>query len=189
MEESRPVDAYAPWLLGDVTSGPAYDVVLVAHILAVVAALVAVAVAGVSALALLRPGPVPDGVRRYYRPGINWAGRTLFLVPVLGVVLVAQSKGRWTFSDGWIVIGLVLWVVAASLAEMVLWPSERRVQDALRTIGPRSEPTGAGAASAEPSGPTEKGTELRRLGGRAVAAAAVVIVVLLAASVVMVAKP
>ena len=58
-------------------------------------------------------GPESEAVRRYYRPGVNWAGRVLFLVPVFGVALIAMSHGDWSFSDGWIAIGLVLWAVAA----------------------------------------------------------------------------
>ncbi len=118
-----------------------YDVVLLAHVLCALAGLGAVAVAGGYALALLRSGPGSEAVRRYYRPGINWAGRILFLVPVLGVVLIAMSRGVWSFSDGWVTAGLVLWSVAAATGELVLWPSERRLQTAVNdprsTMDPR----------------------------------------------------
>jgi hypothetical protein len=53
------------------------------------------------------------------------------VVPVLGVVLMAMSHGDWTFADGWITAGLVLWAVAAVAAEMVLWPAEQRLQAAV----------------------------------------------------------
>ncbi|HXW38540.1 MAG TPA: hypothetical protein VEJ44_02505, partial [Acidimicrobiales bacterium] len=133
--------------------GPAYDIVLLAHILAVIAAFGAVVTAGASALSLARPGPPPERVVRYYRPGVNWAGRVVFLVPVLGVVLMALSKGAWTFADGWILIGLVLWVVAASLAEMVLWPTERRLQEAVARLGDGSEGSGGSVAPHPDVGP------------------------------------
>ena len=87
--------------------------------------------AGGYALALLRSGPGSEAVRRYYRPGVNWAGRILFLVPVFGVVLIAMSHGTWSFSDGWISTGLLLWAVAAVIGELVLWPAERRLQVAV----------------------------------------------------------
>jgi uncharacterized membrane protein len=106
----------------------AYDVVLLAHVLAALAGLGAVVVAGAYALALRSSGPGSTVVRRYYRPGVNWAGRVLFLIPVLGVALMAMSSGDWTFSDGWITIGLALWAAVAVVAEMVLWPAERRLQ-------------------------------------------------------------
>jgi len=115
--------------------GAAYDLVLLAHVLAGLVALGAVAAAGLSALALRRWGPTSEPVRRYYRPGVNWAGRILFGVPVLGVVLMAMSHGDWTFADGWITAGLTLWAVAAVAAEMVLWPAERRLQAAVGDDG------------------------------------------------------
>src|ERR1700685_3326126 len=89
-----------------------YDIVLLAHILAVVASFGAVAVAGAYAVALSRPGPGPDRVARYYRPGVNWAGKILFAVPLLGFILMALSHGDWTFSDAWIAIGLIMWLVS-----------------------------------------------------------------------------
>ena len=120
------------WIEAAVPShSAAYDIVLLAHVLAVLAALVAVVVAGASAVALSRPGPIPPHLLRYYRPGVNWAGRVLFVVPVLGFVLITLSEGQWAVSDGWIVIGLVLWLAAAALAEAVLWPAERRLQEAV----------------------------------------------------------
>src|SRR3981189_3221583 len=75
--------------------GAAYDVVLLAHILAAVVGFGAVAVAGVNAPLLRRPGPPSASMLRYYRPGVNWAGRITFLVPVLGVALVGMSHGSW----------------------------------------------------------------------------------------------
>ena len=77
----------------------AYDMVLLAHVLSALVGLGAVVVAGAYALALGRSGPGSEAVRRYYRPGVNWAGRVLFLVPVFGVALVAMSQGDWSFSD------------------------------------------------------------------------------------------
>ena len=77
--------------------------------------------------------PLPVAVVRYYRPGVNWVGRVLFLVPVLGVALVAMSGGQWGYSDGWVTIGLGVWVVVALVAEGVLWPAERRLQEVVAT--------------------------------------------------------
>jgi uncharacterized membrane protein len=159
---------HAP-LLADHSRGAAYDVVLLAHVLAVLAGFGAVAVAGAYALALSRSGPASESVRRYYRPGVNWAGRVLYLVPVLGVALMAMSQGDWSFSDGWILAGLVLWALTAVAAEMALWPAERKLQSAVSD--PSSLP------------------DLRAECIRVELLASAVCLVLLAASVVMVAKP
>jgi Predicted integral membrane protein (DUF2269) len=108
--------------------GAAYDVVLLGHVLAAIVGFGAVTVAGVYALLLRRPGPPSDSVVRYYRPGVNWAARITFLVPILGVVLVGMSHGSWSYNDHWVVGGLALWAVAALAGEMVVWPAERGLQ-------------------------------------------------------------
>jgi hypothetical protein len=114
------------------TNAPGFDLVLLAHVITAVVGLVAVVLAGVSALALRRAfargGPLPDALERYYRPGVNWAGRVLFLVPVLGVTLLVMSDGQWSFADSWVSAGMAGWAVVAMVAEMVLWPAERRLQ-------------------------------------------------------------
>jgi hypothetical protein len=147
----------------------AYDIVLLAHVLSALVGLGVVLVAGASALALRRPGPPSDAVRRYYRPGVNWAGRSLFLVPVFGVALMALSDGDWTYSQDWVLGGILLWVAAAFVAELVLWPGERVLQ--------------AGAARPAPD------PGLRGQCRRVAVAAGVVAGLLLTAAVLMVAKP
>ncbi len=147
----------------------AYDIVLLAHVLSVVASFGVVVVAGSYALALRRPGPPSEAVRRYYRPGVNWAGRALFLVPVLGVALIAMSGGDWSYAEGWVLGGLGLWATAAFLAELALWPGERSLQVVAAASGPPAD-----------------------LGRRCLlvaATAGLIAAVLVAASVVMVAKP
>jgi len=114
-----------------VNRGAGYEVVVLAHVLSAVIGFGAVGVAGAYALVLGRRGPTPEAVVRYYRPGVNWAGRVLFAVPVLGFVLIGMShstQGGYAFSDGWVMVGLSLWAVAALAAEMVLWPTERGLQ-------------------------------------------------------------
>ena len=139
----------------------AYDLVLLAHVLSAVVAMVAVVVAGGFALtlraALRQDGPLPVAVVRYFRTGVNWVGRVLFLVPVLGVVLIAMSEGQWGYSDGWVTIGLGVWVVVAMIAEGVLWPAERRLQEVVaareRAAGPTEVPPdgpGSGAPVTDP---------------------------------------
>lgn len=151
------------------TRSAGYDIVLLAHVLSVLIGLGAVVVAGGYALALLRSGPDSEAVRRYYRPGVNWAGRILFLVPVLGVVLIVMSHGTWSFSDGWVSAGLLLWAVVAVTGELVLWPAERKLQ----------------AGVADPPAPPDLRNRCRQV----VAAATLMFVVLIVATVVMVGKP
>jgi uncharacterized membrane protein len=118
-------------LVVDHSRDAAYDLVLLAHVLSALVGFGAVVVAGGFALVLSRSGSGTEAVQRYYRPGVNWAGRVLFLVPVLGVALVLMSGGDYSFADGWISAGLALWAVAAIGAEMALWPAERQLQVAV----------------------------------------------------------
>lgn len=154
---------------------PAYDITLLAHVLAALVGFGSVAMAGGYALLVGRGGPVSESVRRYYRPGVNWAGRIVFLVPVLGVALVAMSGGVWSFSDDWVMIGLVLWALAAVAGEAILWPAERRLQQIVTAERPDTE---------------RPDTEHRRsLCRRVAATSAVMLVVFVAAVVIMVSKP
>ncbi len=161
-------------------SSAGYDIVLVAHVLSAVVAAVAVGTAAGSALALraaLRADrPIGSSLERYYRPGINWAGRTLMLVPVLGVALVFMSGGQWTMADPWVSAGLALWLAAAIVAESLLWPAERRLQADV-------------AAGVDPGSPN-RSVELHVLLCIRTAAMGIgILVALVAATVLMVAKP
>ena len=112
-------------------TGALYSVLLLAHVAAAVIGFGALAVTGVQA-GRARAGPAQpgaDAVRRYFRPGVNWPGRVVYGVPVLGFALVADSRSAFDAGDGFVVIGLVLWALSVAVAEAVLWPAERRIQE------------------------------------------------------------
>ncbi len=160
-----------------------YDLLLLGHVLAALVSLVAMVTAGGFAFSLrgsaASGAPAGDALVRYYRPGVNWAGRVLFLVPVLGFALVGLSHGDWTLADGWISAGLVLWIGVAVVAEGLLWPAERRLQEFV------AQDTGAPEHAAPGSG----GKEPAALCTRVVVVSAALSAVFVAAAVVMVAKP
>ena len=62
--------------------------------------------------------PLPEPLRRYFRPGVNWAGRTIYGIPVFGFALLAMSRA-YALGDSWVLAGLVLFVGVALLAEGV----------------------------------------------------------------------
>ncbi|MGC8462307.1 MAG: hypothetical protein ACP5P9_01355 [Acidimicrobiales bacterium] len=185
--------------------GPLYDTVLLAHVLAALASMAVVSIAGAQALVLRRSSDLTPAVRRYYRPAVNWGGRVLFLVPVLGATLVALSGGAWSYGDTWIVVGLVAWAAVALAGELVLWPAERRLQQLVATW-PSPTSVGARAAAQAPDAGAAPGTlsdgpevgldgpglALRQCRGlclRVAVTAGGMVVVLVAVAVVMVAKP
>lgn len=113
--------------------GPAFDIVLLLHVAAVLIGFGTVVVSGVQSARVLatarHPMPfLPSNVADYYSPGVNWAGRVLYLVPVFGATLLALSGGAYTLKDAWVQWGIGLWVLAVLSAEALLWPSERRIQ-------------------------------------------------------------
>ena len=124
--------------------GAAFDIVLLLHVVCVVAGLVTTVTAATTAARLRHlvaaSAPLPDPVRRYFRPGVNWAGRAIWGIPVFGFALLAMSQGAYGLRDGWIMGGLAIFVVVALLGEGVLWPAERRVQAGL---GSGAEPDAA----------------------------------------------
>jgi hypothetical protein len=122
-----------PFSPAAVPAGPGFDVVLLLHVVVAVVALGSVVVSGVQSGRLLAAGDgaLPPGVGTYFTPGVNWVGRTLHAVPLLGLALVGLSHGAYGFGDAWIQWGIGLWVAAAAGAEAVLWPAEREVQAAL----------------------------------------------------------
>jgi hypothetical protein len=115
--------------------GAAFDIVLLLHVGCVVVGLVTTATAAATAGRLRRllgsSRPLPDPMRRYFRPGTNWAGRTVYGIPVFGFALVAMSQGAYALGQGWVLGGLAIFAALALLGEGVLWPAEQRLQIAL----------------------------------------------------------
>jgi hypothetical protein len=117
--------------------GPAFDVVLILHVGCVVVGLTTTVVGAVNAArlrTLLRTAtPLPDTVRRYFRPGVNWVGRSIYGIPIFGFALLGLSHGAYGLGDGWVLGGLAIFVGVVLLAEGALWPAERRLQVSLAT--------------------------------------------------------
>lgn len=159
--------------------GAAFDIVLLLHVGCAVAGLATMAAAAAVATRLRRllrsPGPLPEPVRRYFRPGVNWAGRAVYGVPVFGFALVAMSRGAYALGQAWLLAGLALFVMVAVLGEGVLWPAERRLQATLASAG-------ASTPALETAGATADAAAMAR-------SAATALVLLLAGMVLMVAQP
>lgn len=175
---------------GSASSDPVFGVLLVLHVLAAVVGFGALVVSGIQGLLLARAADAArvDALRRFFRPGVNWAARAVYLVPVLGASLVADGRRQYNFGDAFVVTGLALWAATVLLAEAVLWPAERRVQAALHPgDGGRREGAGADPVAGPPAEPLPDGT--RRAARRLAVGAPVVALLFLLAVGVMVARP
>lgn len=128
-------------------TGPGYDVLVVLHVLSAVIGFGAVGATGTYAgRARSVAEPRNDAnLRRYFRPGTNWAERVMLLTPVLGAALLFGGD-RSAVSQLWPWIGLGCWVLAAGVASAWSWPAERRIQ-AWLAAGADSGRSAAGAES------------------------------------------
>jgi len=170
-------------------TGAGFDVVLLLHVVCAVVGLGTVVVSAVQAARLrsVGTGPVADGLRAYFAPGVNWAGRSLYGVPVFGFILLGMARDAYGLADGWVLWGLILWVAAIFVAEGVLWPAERRVQAALAPDRPDLTRAGGDAVAGAGAGGIagKVATECRTIVWVATALA----VTLVVAGVLMVAQP
>ena len=167
-------------------SGAAFDVVLLLHVACVVVGIVTAATAAATARRLARlartAAPLPEPLRRYFRPGVNWAGRTIYGIPVFGFALIGMSQGAYAITDAWVLLGLVLFVALALLAECVLWPAERRLQRAVVSDGPRAVGPDAARPTALSEAAVADAARMERVASGA-------LILLAAATVLMIAQP
>lgn len=161
-------------------NGAAFDIVLLLHVACVVVGLVTTATAAATARRLRRQAgsaaPLSEALVRYFRPGVNWAGRTVYGIPVFGFALLAMSQGAYALGDGWVLVGLALFVALAVVAEVVMWPAERRLQHTVTAVGPGLDPAPETAPLQADAGTLERSSTI-------------VLVLLVAGIVVMIAQP
>jgi hypothetical protein len=173
--------------------GPAYSLTLLAHVACAVIGFGTVVASALQASRLrsIDPGALPSGsVLRYYLPGVNWAGRLLYGVPLFGLALIGQSDRAFSVSDGWILAGLALWLVAAVVGEAMLWPAERRIQRLLAGSVERVPGTGPSVTRVSDTGALADAVAAARPACSVVlGAGAVMVACFVAATVLMVVQP
>ncbi|MDA8265565.1 MAG: DUF2269 family protein [Actinomycetota bacterium] len=121
-------------------SVPAYDILLVCHVVAGLVGFGAIAAGGLAASSARRsadPGS-DEAVRRFFRQGPDWPARAIFLVPLLGLALLFGGD-RSAAHHLWPWVGLGLWVTAVGVATAICWPAERDAQVALADLQGASE--------------------------------------------------
>ena len=170
--------------------GAAFDVVLLLHVGCVVVGLVTTATAAATAGRLRRllgsSRPLPEPLRRYFRPGTNWAGRTVYGIPVFGFALVAMSQGAYALGQGWVLGGLAIFAALAFLGEGVLWPAEQRLQIALSESG---DDGGGGGGEGDVNGGEVTEQNVDHNATVVSRAAVAALVLLVAGTVLMIAQP
>ncbi len=112
---------------GGITSG-IYRLFVVLHILSVVFGLGTVTLNGIyAAQAKARPGPPGRAITEanFFVSGI--AEKIIYTVPVWGILAVVASDKAWEFSQTWLWLSLLLYVVAVGISHAVMIPGTKRI--------------------------------------------------------------
>lgn len=167
----------------EIATGPGSDlylVVLLLHILTSIVGFGGVLLNGLYAMqAQRRPGPAGRAVSEANYAVSMFAERFIYAVPVTGVVLVVVSDDAWRWSDTWIWLSLVIYVVSLGISHAVLMPNHRKI-NALLAEMEQSPPAG---------GPPPQVAAIQQLGKQQGLASAVLDVALVVILVLMLWKP
>lgn len=118
-------------MIAAVQTTKAFDLVLVAHVLVAIAALVVILVLRSSAVAVWKGGVLSPTAQQTFSGGLELAGRVVHVVPLTGLLLLALSRGAYGFTTGFVVVGLTGWVLAAAALEGVAFPAQRTIAASL----------------------------------------------------------
>ena len=110
------------------TESTLYRIVLILHILVAIVGIGTVFLNGVyGAESKKRPGPGGLAISQAsYRVSMI-AENFIYAIFVLGVVLVLLSDGQWTFSQTWVWLSIVVFVISLGVSHGVLLPRVRRM--------------------------------------------------------------
>jgi uncharacterized membrane protein len=140
-----------------------YKTLLVLHILTAIVGLGAVMLNGLyAAQAQKRQGPGGRAVSEANYFVSNIAEKFIYAIPVFGILLVLDSgKGYWKFSQTWIWLSLLIYVVAIGISHSVLIPGHKRTNALLAEMEQGAPPAG---------GPPPQAVELQAIGKKMAAA-------------------
>ena len=158
-----------------------YKTLLVLHILTAIVGLGAVMLNGLyAAHAQRRPAAGGRAVSE-----ANFAVSTIgeyfiYAIPIFGILLVVVGHPLWKFSQPWIWLSLVIYVVAIGISHSILIPGHKRINALLAEMEQGPVPAG---------GPPPQAVELQTIGKRMAAAGATLNVFVVIFLILMVWKP
>ncbi len=167
-------------MLGVVGSG-LYKTLLVLHILTAIVGLGAVMLNGLyAAQAQKRPGPGGRAVSEANFFVSKIAEYFIYAIPVFGILLVLASDKQWKFSQTWVWLALLIYVVAIGISHAILIPGHKKTNALLAEM--EQAPPLAG-------GPPPQAAELQAIGNRMAAAGAALDIFVVVFLVLMIWKP
>jgi len=101
-----------------------YDVLFLTHIVSAVVIIVVLVSMKLTATALVRH----QGEKARLPSGRNWAARILHLLPLTGFAIAWASHSQRepiSLDQLWVTVGIVTYLLAAALLEMIVLPAER----------------------------------------------------------------
>jgi uncharacterized membrane protein len=110
----------------------------------------------------------------------------IYAVPVLGVILIPLSDHAWKFSQTWVSLALVLYIVGIGVSHAVMRPGHKRMNALMRELVDAGPPP-AGVAGA--TGPPPQVVEMEQIGKRMAAGGLFLDVLLIVLVYLMVFKP
>jgi hypothetical protein len=134
--------------LGGTNTG-IYKLLLVLHILVAIVGLGAVMLNGIyAAQSQKRPGPGGRAVSEANEFVSNVAEYFIYTIPLFGLLLIMFSDGAWKFSQTWVWLALVVYVIALGVSHSVLIPGHKRINHLLAEMEQGPAPVGEPRASA-----------------------------------------
>ncbi len=168
---------------GGLNSG-IYKLLLLLHIIAAIVGFGGVLLNGIyAAQARQRPGPAGRAITEANYSVSKIAEMFIYAVPVLGLAAMGLSDGAWEFSQTWIWLSLVLYVVGMGISHGVMFPGTRRIIELLR------EMEAAPAGGVPSGGPPPQVAQLEATGKRLTMGSMVLNLILVAIIALMIWKP
>ncbi len=127
-----------------------YDFVLFLHLVAVVVGFGGVLLNGIyGAQAKKRPPAEAAAiVEANFFVSEKVAEMAIYLVPLLGFGLIGLSDSAWKFSQTWVILSIVLYILGLLNARLVLVPTQRRMGELLREVASGPPPSAGPPAQA-----------------------------------------
>jgi uncharacterized membrane protein len=167
-------------MLANTNSG-LYKTLLVLHILVAIIGLGSVMLNGLyAAQAQKRQGPPGRAVSESNFAVSSIGEYFIYAIPVFGILLVLASDKAYKFSQTWIWLAMLLYVVAIGISHAILIPGHKRVNALLAEMEQGPAPVG---------GPPPQAVELQAVGKKMAAAGATLNVFVVIFLILMVWKP
>ncbi len=158
-----------------------YQFILVLHILSVIFGLGTVSLNGVyAAQAQKRQGPPGRAITEANFFVSTIAEYIIYTIPVWGIILVVSSHDAIKFSQTWVWLSLLLFIVAIGLSHAIMIPGVKRIIELQKEM--EQSPATAG-------GPPVQVSELQSIGAKLAPTGMILDLLLVVIVVLMITKP